>query len=120
MKLGLPKTDDDGVRRVRLGVVEFAAVVLAITVGWWLVSQLVSSQVQTFIDNQKDANSHIAALTTQVTVLNDQVSTLTGQLANVPALTSQLAQVKAEVDDHERRLERIENEHGVRVKGWTH
>lgn len=120
MKLGLPRPDEDGVHRVRLGVVEFATVVLAITLGWWLIWQLVSSSVQTFVNNQHDANAHIAALTTQVTVLNDQVSTLTGQLANVPALSAQLAQVKTEVDDHERRLERIENERGVRVKGWTH
>ena len=116
MKLGIPKADEDGVRRVRLGVVEFAAVVLAITVGWWLIWQLVSSQVQAFVDNQKEANTHITALTTQVTVLNDQVSTLTTQLANVPALTGQLAQIRAEVDDHERRIQRLEDQRGVKVK----
>jgi uncharacterized membrane protein len=116
----LGNEDSDGVRRVRLGFVEFAAVVVAITLGWWMVSQLVSAQYQAQMKANSDTASAINGLKTQVAVMNDQISTLTTQLANVPALTSQLAQVRAEVDDHERRIERIENERGTRVKGWTH
>lgn len=119
--MGLPgNQDDDGVRRFRLGAVEFVALVLAITVGWWLVSQLVSSLYASQMKANADTAAAINGLKTQVAVMNDQITTLTTQLANVPALTSQLAQVRAEVDDHERRIERLESQHGVQVKGWTH
>ena len=120
MKLGLPKPDEDGVRRVRLGFVEFAAVVVAITLGWWLVSQLVSQQYDAQMKANADTATAINGLRTQVAVMNDQIAMLTTQLANVPALARTQAQIQAELADHERRLGRLEEDHGVRVKGWTH
>lgn len=118
--MNIAKADADGVRRLRLGAVEVSVIVFAITIGWWLVWQLVSGQFNAQMKANADTTTAVNGLKTQVAVMNDQIATLTTQLANVPALTSQLAQVKAEVDDHERRLERLENDHGTRIKGWTH
>lgn len=122
MKLmGVPGNEDhDGVRHFRLGAVEFIAIVVAITVGWYLVSQLVSSLYQSQMKANVDTAAAINGLKTQVAVMNDQISTLTTQLANVPALTRTQAQILAEQADHERRIERLETDHGTRVKGWTH
>lgn len=120
MKLGIPPPDEDGVRRVRLGFVEFAAVVVAITLGWWLVSQLVSAQYDAQMKANTDTATAIVGLRTQVAVMSDQIATLTTQLADIPSLARTQAQILAEQADHERRIERLENDHGVRVKGWTH
>src|SRR6185437_8989846 len=119
-KLGLPKPDEDGVRRVRLGFVEFAAVVVAITLGWWLVSQLVSQQYEAQMKSNADTAIAIVGLRTQEAVMSDQIATLTTELADIPALSRTQAQIQAELSDHERRLEKLEDDHGVRVKGWTH
>lgn len=119
--MGVPGNEDqDGVRHFRLGAVEFIAIVVAITVGWYLVSQLVSSLYQSQMKANVDTAAAINGLKTQVAVMNDQISTLTTQLANVPALTRTQAQILAEQADHERRIERLETDHGTRVKGWTH
>lgn len=119
--MGLPSNQEqDGVRRFRLGAVEVSVIVLAITIGWWLVWQLVSAQYSAQMKANSDTATAINGLRTQVAVMNDQISTLTTQLANVPALERTQAQIQAEVADHERRIEHLESDHGVRVKGWTH
>lgn len=110
------KQDSYGARRFKLGIVEFGIVSVAIATGLWLLSQ----QYQGMIKTQQEQTKSITALTTQIAVMSDQITTLTAQLANVPALTVQLAQMKAEVDEHERRIERLENQRGVQVKAWTH
>jgi hypothetical protein len=37
-----------------------------------------------------------------------QIATLSGQMANVPALTLSVAQEKVRIDEHERRINEIE------------
>lgn len=110
----------DGSRRFRLGAVEVSVIVLAITIGWWLVWQLVSAQYSAQMKANSDTANAIVGMRTQIAVMSDQIATLTTQLADIPTLSRTQAQIQAEQADHERRIERLENDHGARVKGWTH
>jgi len=44
----------------------------------------------------------------QLVGINVQIATLSGQMANVPALTLNVAQDKVRLDEHERRINEIE------------
>lgn len=112
------RADDEnyGQRRFRLGAVELGVVVVGLSLCGWLITQWGTSITQ----SQGNTTKQVAALTTQVAVMNDQMATLTSQLVNVPENTKAIARLEAQYLDLERRMEVLENQRGVRVKGWTH
>jgi hypothetical protein len=96
--------DRFGRRRYKLGFVEVGIIAVGLAVCGWLISQ----QYQTITKTQSDTTVQVSALVTQIAVLNEQMKTLTDQLAGVPANTRAIAQLQAEYAEHERRIEAIE------------
>lgn len=69
---------------------------------------LVKSQYSDLMTSQATTSIEIGKLSTQVAVMDDQVSSLSLQLANVPSLMQTVAKMQAEQQEHERRLEKLE------------
>lgn len=115
-------TSVDGRRRFSLGPVELWIVgvcALAIVV---LLGSFANSFIER-MDKQEQAsakqNEQLQTLVTQQAVTNSQLITLSTQLADIPTITRQVAVLKAEQDEHERRLSRLEDGGGNKLKGWT-
>lgn len=83
------------VERWVVGVV--AGAVLA--VGYWFVSSLTQR-----LDKQ---NETLQAVVTQQAVTNGQIQTLTAQLADVPRLTRDMAEVKVRVEQHDQDIREL-------------
>lgn len=85
---------DNGHWHFRLGPVEKyvvtgAAMLLFLSWGW-----IFDSTMGRFDNQQKTLDG----MTTQIAVLNSQITTLTQQLADVPGLTRQMGELKVQVD----------------------
>jgi hypothetical protein len=63
--------------------------------------------------------SSVQAQNTAIARLQVQITQVQASLADVPAITRQLAQAQIQIAEHERRLGRIEDhEPNPAVKGW--
>lgn len=96
---------NDGTRRFRLGAVEISIVCAVVLVCGWLLRQ----QYLTLTESQADTSRKMSDLVTQVAVLNGQMANLSAQLANVPALTRQVAEMQVQLQEHERRISKLED-----------
>jgi hypothetical protein len=93
-----------GRKRFKLGAVELAAVVSGLGFCGWMITQW----GQSITRSQGDTTKQVAALTTQMAVMNDQIGTLTTQLVNVPENTKSIARLDAQYAALELRVEKIE------------
>ncbi|WP_223621167.1 hypothetical protein [Lysobacter sp. ESA13C] len=100
----------DGQLRFRLGPVERALVGIAaaalVSVGYWAASTVTGR-----LDDQGKA---IAELSKQQAVTNNSLTTISAQLANVPALTSDVAELKVRVDRHDEDLRELRGTRGLK------
>lgn len=53
----------------------------------------------------------------QIARLQEQIATVQLTIADVPALTREVAQIQVTQSEHDSRLDRLENG-GAKVKGW--
>lgn len=98
-------TTTDGTRRFRLGAVELGILAAGVALTGWLLAH----QYQTITQTQAETSQKMGELVTQVAVLNGQMQQLSTQLADVPALTRQVAQMQVEQQEHERRISKLED-----------
>ncbi|GEM_PF-923173 len=94
----------DGRRHISLGPVEWAIVggaasVLLVLVG--IVYTGITSKIEDQARSQKELAASMALVSQQVAVTNGQIQTLTAQLADVPRLTRDMAEVKVRVEQHD-------------------
>lgn len=90
----------DGRQHISLGpverwVVSIGAVLIVAGGGWFARS------MTTRLDDQSKT---MQAVVTQQAVTNGQIQTLTTQLADVPRLTREMAEIKVRVDRHEQDI----------------
>lgn len=101
---------ENGQQRILLGPVERWVVVSAaaalIAIGGWA-----ARSVSERLDKQGEA---IAALATQQAVTNANLTTISAQLANVPALTSDVAELKVRVDRHDEDIRELRGTRGLK------
>lgn len=98
--------DQFGRKRFKLGVVELGVVALGLGVCGWLISH----QYSVITDTQATQTTQVSALVTQVAVMNEQLKTLTLQLADVPANTKAIATLQAQELELDRRVRALEHE----------
>lgn len=100
----------DGHWHFRLGPVErlvMAAVLSAfIAMLGWMGRSFASR-----LDSQKDT---LDKLITEQAVTNAQLTTLSAQLADVPALTRQIAELRVQVDRHNEDIKELRQVRGLR------
>lgn len=65
-------------------------------------------------DQQGDQKTTTVELKAQVIGMREAMTSLQGQLSGVPALSQSMARIEVKLDEHERRLSRIENNSGIR------
>ena len=64
--------------------------------------------------------SSVQQQNTAIARLQVQITQVQASLADVPAITRQLAQAQIQIAEHERRIGRVEDhETNPTVKGWT-
>lgn len=101
---------EGGQLRFRLGPVERWLVITGATVlvgvGGWAASSVTGR-----LDKQGDA---INELVKQQAVTNAQLTTLSAQLADVPGLTRQMAELKVRVDRHDEDLRELRSTKGLK------
>ena len=101
----------DGRQRVSLGPVErwIAGLVAAgfIAGGVWFGNNLMS-RMDAQTAESREQNKTLQSVVTQQAVMNGQVQTLTTQLADVPRLTREMAEMKVRVDRHEQDIREIQ------------
>jgi hypothetical protein len=100
----------DGRLHFSLGPVErwivgAAAVGLVSLLGWF------ANSITTRLDNLAEAQG---ALKTQQAVANQQLATLNLQLADVPTLTRQIAELKVRVDAHDEDIRELRTTRNLR------
>lgn len=100
----------DGQLRFRLGPVErwiaITGAAILVAVGGWAASSVTGR-----LDKQGDA---INELVKQQAVTNSQLQTLSSQLADVPGLTRQMAELKVRVDRHDEDLRELRSIKGLK------
>lgn len=101
---------DDGHWHFKLGPVERVVIAVALTsfmgvLGW------MGKSFANRLDSQKDS---LDKLVTQQAVTSAQLSTLSAQLADVPALTRQMAELRVRVDRHDEDLKELRQVRGLR------
>lgn len=101
---------NDGHTRWILGPVEMSIVgaipVALVGVMIWLGTA--------FADNLSEQSDAIAELSTQQAVTNAQLTTLTQQLADVPGLTRQMAELKVQVERNSDDIKELRSVRGLR------
>lgn len=70
-----------------------------------------------FANGYSKQGETLQTLVTQQAVTNGQLQTISAQLADVPALTRTQAEIKVQIAEHDRRLNRLE-EGSSKLKGW--
>lgn len=100
----------DGHWHFRLGPVERMVIVVVLAafvslLGW------MGKSFAARLDSQKDS---LDQLVTQQAVTSAQLTTLSTQLADVPALTSQMAELRVRVDNHDEALKELRQVRGLR------
>lgn len=100
----------DGQLRFRLGPVErwiaVTGAAVLVTVGGWA-----ANSVTTRLDKQGAA---IEALAIQQAVTNNNLTTISAQLANVPGLSRDVAELKVRVDRHDEDLRELRSTKGLK------
>lgn len=102
---------------VALGPVEkwVVGIVASLAVGavlWFANSVLVRLDAQA---SQSQAQSErMAKIETQQAVTNQQLATLNLQLADVPSLNRQMAELKVRVDNHDESIREVRQMRGLR------
>lgn len=110
MTVDVSSRQSDGRRQLTLGPVEWwivAAAGAAILTGGWKFTDSMTSR----LDRQNDA---IAQLATQQAVTSGQITTLTAQLADIPAMRTTVTEVKLRVERHEQDIKEIRANRGLR------
>ncbi|WP_246372960.1 hypothetical protein [Marilutibacter spongiae] len=102
--------EGDGHWRFALGPVEKWIVAVAASVlvsgGLWFANSLT-----TRLDRQTE---RLQAVVTQQAVTNGQIATLSAQLADVPALTREMAQAKVQIDRNTQDIKELRQTRGLR------
>lgn len=70
--------------------------------------------VNQVIGRLDEQNDKLGTLTTQQAVTNQQLQTLSNQLADVPQLSRQVAELKVRVDRHDEDLKELRAVRGLR------
>lgn len=66
---------------------------------------------------REDAAASKASFSTQLKSMNEEIRSLRTQLSDIPTIAQQLGKVQVQIDEHERRLNRLEegrNKRGTR------
>jgi len=93
-------TENDGHKRYSLGPVERWIIIAGAGLIIWIVRGSYSQL--------EEQGKTLNALVTQQAVTNGRLDTLSSQLANIPQLTQKVADLQAKQDDHDRRINRLE------------
>lgn len=101
---------EDGQVRFRLGPVErwvaLTGAAVLVAIGGWAASSVTAR-----LDKQGEAINELAR---QQAVTNAQLSTLSAQLADVPGLTRQMAELRVRVDRHDEDLRELRGTKGLK------
>jgi len=97
----------DGRRHISLGPVEYAIVggcasLVVLLLG--MVYSGITSKLEDQAGNQKELAASMNLMAQQQALTNGQIQTLTSQLADVPRLTRDMAEVKVRVDQHDQEI----------------
>lgn len=101
---------DDGHWHVRLGPVEKWFVMGGASLLVICTGAIYSSITGELSETRKE----VQTLITQQAVANGQLATLTTQLADVPALTRQMAELRVRVDRHDEDIKELRQVRGLR------
>lgn len=102
--------ENDGHWHFKLGPVEkwgvtAAAALIVAGIGWF------ANSVMTRLDKQSD---RLQTLVTQQAVTSGQIATLSAQLADVPALTREMAETKVQVQRNTEDIKELRQTRGLR------
>lgn len=100
----------DGHWHFRLGPVE-RGVIVAVLTGFVALIGWVGKSFTDRLDSQKDS---LDRLITQQAVTSSQLTALSQQLADVPALTRQMAELRVRVDRHDEDIRELRQVKGLR------
>lgn len=107
----------DGRRQLTLGPVEWWIVGLAGTALLVLASIVyngIVGKIEAGAAAQAKTAEAVQAMATQQAVTSGQITTLTAQLADIPAMRSTMAEVKVKVDRHEQDIKELRGTRGLR------
>lgn len=97
----------DGRQHISLGPVERWIVGLcasAVVAGGVWFGKSLMDRLDTQAASSAKTNETLQSVVTQQAVMNGQVQTLTTQLADVPRLTREIAEMRVKVDRHEQDI----------------
>lgn len=108
---------DDGHWGFRLGPIEKRAViagsgVLVLALGWIFTS--ITGEIKSQGQRLEKMNESQQAMVTQQAVTNGQIGTLSKQLADVPELTRQMAEIRVRVEQHDEDIRELRQVKGLR------
>ena len=107
----------DGSWHFKLGPAERWVVIgvgtlLAFAISWIFTS--VTGELKAQGDRLDKTNEALQKVVTQQAVANGSLATLTTQLADVPALTRQMAELRVRVDRHDEDIKELRQVRGLR------
>lgn len=109
MSMGV-RQDRSGHWEFSVGVVEKWVVsvgaLILVSVGYWFTSSVTKR-----LDDQSTA---MAAMATQQAVTNTQLVTLTMQLADLPTMSREMAEIKVRVNRHDEDLRELRGTRGLK------
>lgn len=76
--------------------------------GWLATTTLAKLTEQG--DTMHAVQTQQAAAMQKLTDMAEEIGNLRGQLADIPSIARDMATVKAQINEHERRIERIESQ----------
>jgi hypothetical protein len=107
----------DGHWHFKLGPVErwvVAALATLLMIALGLIFTSVTGELKAQGQRQDETNKTLQTVVTQQAVANGQMATLSAQLADVPALTRQMAEIRVRVDRHDEDIKELRQVRGLR------
>lgn len=107
----------DGRRTITLGVVEWSIVGAGASLLFLLVGMLytgITGKIGEQAVTQKDMQAVMQTMAQQQAVTSGQITTLTSQLADIPQMRTNVAEIKVRVDRHEQDIKEIRANRGLR------
>ncbi len=107
----------DGRRQITLGVVEWWIVGSGASLLFVLVGMIytgITGKLSEQGATQKDMQLVMQTMAQQQAVTSGQITTLTSQLADIPQMRTNVAEIKVRVDRHEQDIKEIRANRGLR------
>lgn len=115
-------SDDNGQQlHFRLGraerwMISIGAAVLFSVLGWISTTTLAKLTEQG--DTMHAVQTQQAATMQKLSDMTDEISNLRSQLADIPSIARDIATIKVQINEHERRIENIEGRQPSELKRW--